>query len=486
MKVEKIYTNYKEIDRRPKAQKYSSNVSFGKKPPNYSSKIMESIADSKILKFMKEKLSWMKGEFGGVAMTAAGTGLVAPWPIAFNPLVKPKKDATDEEKEDLKNTKYYTAWRQPISAVLAAIFQLGALKPIDKFLNYLYNNPETAKMFDVDTNQSVLNNDGYIKGLAKKEMKAEGLSKASMGKAEFEKELKSRVGKIREEQLERLANSIKETHQIQVGKEFIDNSKVADIVNKEINEYIRDAEKLKIDKQGLKFYSERAKVLVENESFLKDLLKNAPKEGVELETYLKNLLSKETNMDRKLLIEEILDREPQIRYHRIKRSVSRINKIKHLCGGNYSFDNYMEAMTKRNAEIDKIITKFELAKIKDLKSATPKEIKKAIQSAIECCHFEDGKNPLQTSILRDTGTFNTKKEKLVEKVYKDVAKGYKKFVQNSYKSHNQLWKIAIGVGITLPITCSVLNWVYPRFMDLCFPKLAGAKAKQKAREKEGK
>ena len=36
--------------------------------------------------------------------------------------------------------------------------------------------------------------------------------------------------------------------------------------------------------------------------------------------------------------------------------------------------------------------------------------------------------------------------------------------------------------ITVPVTCTALNWVYPRFMDKFFPELAGAKKASKAKE----
>jgi len=48
-------------------------------------------------------------------------------------------------------------------------------------------------------------------------------------------------------------------------------------------------------------------------------------------------------------------------------------------------------------------------------------------------------------------------------------------MEHSYKGFSQMTKIGIGVCITLPITCTALNWVYPRFMDIFFPKLAGKK-----------
>ena len=483
MKIDRVQTYQAYPASNQRKNNYAP--SFQKAPKSMTDKIIDALPGKKVLRFMEEKLSWMKGEIGGVAMTAIGTGLVAPWPIAFNPFVKAHKDATEEEKQDLKNTKIYTALRQPISAVLAAVFQIAALQPIDKFLDYLYNTPEMAKNFDVDTNQSVINNKNFIKRQIQKEMKAEGNTKASLGKEKYAEMLKERIAAREDEQLEKLAKQISETHRIQVGEEFIENSKVADIVNKQIEKYIGVAQDLKIDNNGLTYYSERARVLIENETYIRDLFSKFPTDGQELEAHLKDLISKEKNPDVKVLLEEILQRKPEIRANRAERTLWRIDNIKKLCNGTFSFDSYMDAMAKRNAELDKIITKLEIAKIKDLKGATPEVIEKTIKEAAEICHFEDHEKLLK-SILHDTKAFDTNKESLVKKIYKDVAKGYKKFVSESYKSHNQIWKIAIGVLITLPITCNVLNWVYPRFMELVFPKLAGSKAKQAQLEKEGK
>jgi len=479
MKVDKVQQNHYAYSAK---QQRAYTPSF-KAGSSATDRILKHLPGRKALKFMEEKLMWVKGEIGSVGMTAIGTGLVAPWPIAFNPFVKPAKDATEEEKQDLKNTKIYTALRQPISAVLAAIFQIVALLPIDKFLDFIYNDPEIAKWFDVDTNQSVLNNDGYLKQKIKKEMKAEGHTRSKLGKKAYKEELKSRMNARADEQLNNLAERIKETHRIQVGEEFIENKKVANILNEQIDGYIKDARKLKIDPEHLVYYSERAKVLMENEQHIKEIFKNLPTDEKQLEAHLKDLLSKEKNPDIKILIEEILDRAPDIRKNRADRTIERIGKIKHLCNGKYSFNNYMDAMARRNAELDLIITKLEMGKIKDVQSATPRQLEEAIKKVAEACHF-NSKNPQQISILHDTRTFGTKKEELFKKIYKDVAKGYKKFVANSYKSANQILKIVIGVCITLPITCNVLNWVYPRFMNLAFPRLAGAKAKQSAREKE--
>ena len=78
-----------------------------------------------------DKADGLRGEAGGILINAIGTGAVAPVFIAFNPFVKAKKNASAEEEKEVQNTKKYTAWRQPISAVLAILIQLGVQKPIN-------------------------------------------------------------------------------------------------------------------------------------------------------------------------------------------------------------------------------------------------------------------------------------------------------------------------------------------------------------------
>ena len=110
-----------------------------------------------------KKLDVLKGELGGILITALGTGLVAPIFIAYNPFVKAPKDATPEEKQEVENTKQYTAMRQPISAVLAALFQAGVLNPIDKCLDKWTNDPNYSKNVRVDLDQSALNKRKLLK-----------------------------------------------------------------------------------------------------------------------------------------------------------------------------------------------------------------------------------------------------------------------------------------------------------------------------------
>ncbi len=79
----------------------------------------------------------LAGENWNIIITAIGTGLVAPLMIAKNPFTKDDKDS-----------KYYMAIRQPISAVLAVVAQLGVCLQVGKYIDKLAQNGE-LKNFDL-------------------------------------------------------------------------------------------------------------------------------------------------------------------------------------------------------------------------------------------------------------------------------------------------------------------------------------------------
>ena len=196
-----------------------------------------------------------------------------------------------------------------------------------------------------------------------------------------------------------------------------------------------------------------------------------------MKNFLNNLLSKETVPEVKELIEEILARPEDIQANRIQRTLSRIDYIKKMCNGTYSEKAYLEAMSLRNGYMDEIITKLKLNKITDLTNISDNGIRETLEKITESCKFDVNNEKLK-SILHDTDTFDFNKESLSKKIHKDITKQYKDLLKNKYKGVNQLIKIAVGVCITLPITCNALNWVYPRFMRIAFPKLAGVKDKK--------
>ena len=464
---------------------------------SYTKEITDGLYHAKMIRRM-ESLKWLKGEIGGILITALGTGLVAPIFIGFNPFTKPPKNATKEQKEDFDNTKKYTAMRQPISAALAILFQASVQKYIDKGLDKVFNDPEIAEFARVNLDQSRLNTESRVKDIISKEMKKAGKKKPSAIKALFNKKAKedraaykdefnANVKARQEEQLNKIAKEFENTGLIKPGKRHIPNSKVAELVNEQVEEYIADARKLQKSADKLiPYYLDRADMLINNKEKLQEILTPIQEKGSITVEELKTLIAQnKDNQSIKELLEEILKRPEELRLHRIGRTLERINIIERACGGKnkYSRNIYREQLIKRNNVLEDIISQLSELKIKDPKAADSESIKGVIVKIAETCDFS-GKTKNAQEVLRNTDTFGNNFNDLKTKIFKDVTKRYKKLVSNNYTSWNQVSKIGVGVFITLPITCTALNWVYPRFMEIFFPKLSGVKKAQQVKNEQ--
>src|SRR5574344_1345531 len=140
-----------------------------------------------ILNKMKKLLG---GEATNICINAIGTGLIAPIFIKYNFLSKTDSD-----------TRTYSAWRQPISAVLSVATQVGLLIPINRWINKLSNE---GRLLNLD----MLNQGGYQnKAYLKKRIKVENpkLTKEEIGKLVEQKQ---------NEQLQGLVNSVNEQNTI--------------------------------------------------------------------------------------------------------------------------------------------------------------------------------------------------------------------------------------------------------------------------------
>ncbi|OGI00712.1 MAG: hypothetical protein A2Y25_11600 [Candidatus Melainabacteria bacterium GWF2_37_15] len=100
------------------------------------------------------KLGKSMGEIQTTLINAVGTALVAPIFIAYNPIAK-------EDKE----TRVYSAWRQPVSAVLAVLTQVGINVPFTKYLNKRASEGRLGSFFDL----SIKHDSNYLLAQAKKE-----------------------------------------------------------------------------------------------------------------------------------------------------------------------------------------------------------------------------------------------------------------------------------------------------------------------------
>ena len=492
MKVDVVKNqNYTAVRQRANYQNGGYNAS---RPANTQSftgatseteRVLKKLPQHKMLKYL-EKWEDLKGEMGGILITAFGTGLVAPIFIGFNPFVKAPKNATPEEKKENQNTKLYTAMRQPISAVLAIMFQASVQKYIDKGLDSVFNNPKYSSIAGLHNDQQELNTKTYIQANVKKAMKKEGITKPSLIKALFSKDAREarkaysetfdeRVKAIQDEQLEKVAQKFQETGKINIGKRHLDLESTANLVNKQIDAYIKDARALQKSPETIGRYLDRAELLINNEADIRRVFGQISENSVTKD--IKDLLAKEQPAGVKKLLQEILDKPEDLRYNRVERTLQRIDCIKSMCNNNFSRETYKKALLEKDAVLSSRVVELLAAKINP-KTADEKAIKNAIDNMIKQCGFSGEDDSIVKAVLCDTDTFGDDVAKLTQKVYKDIAKGYKKLVENSYKGFNQFTKIGVGVFITLPITCTALNWVYPRFMDIFFPSLSGRDEKK--------
>lgn len=434
-------------------------------------RVLDAIPGGKAIKRL-QSWDYLRGEAGGILINSIGTGAVAPLCVAYNPFMKPPKNATPEQKKEMDNTKKYTAWRQPISAILAIIIQLGVQKPINIALDSVFNNPDKAKNLWLGLDQSVMNNDSFLKRKITKEMKKD--KTLNLDKDAFKEELNKRVEAAKAKQLDSVLTEFKRSGKIIIGERTVDNKTVAEILNKNIDSYIKDAKDLRITEEGLKYYQDKAELIMRNKDDLKNLLSDIPKDSKELENYLKGIVRDTDKPEIKKLINEILDgTEESLRGSKCQRTLERIDKITEACSGNYSTEKYLKSMIRDNGILQEVIVNLKRSKIDDFENISSDTIKSTIDKVKKLCHYKEDSQ--LSRLFHDTDNFLPDADKLLNKIQKEVVNGYKKVVQNKYKGFNQFSKIAIGIAITTPITCTALNWVYPRFMDLVFPNLSGKK-----------
>ena len=159
MKVEKInLTNYNSA---PKMR-----VTKGLQPPNadsgnqnFTGGIPQADLVKDIQKLMPRsirvtnKLADNMGEIQNILINAAGTGLIAPIFIKYNPLSK-----TDED------TRTYSAWRQPLSAVLVVATQVSMVAPFNNLIKWMSNVGKLPEPY----NKTNFQDDTYIMKILKK------------------------------------------------------------------------------------------------------------------------------------------------------------------------------------------------------------------------------------------------------------------------------------------------------------------------------
>ncbi len=325
------------------------------------------------------------GEILNTLVTAFGTAVIAPIFIAGNPL----------SKED-NETKWYSAMRQPISAVIAMIMQLGVNKA---FNNYMAKQASTGG-FGPLADLRALPKDSYLKRIVelehpeytKEQVKAEVTRK----RLQAEREVVALTRRDLQGQVINIEDIICEDTRSKARKQ-LEDSLMPELEGKSKKE-IKKILKERITPEMVEERAcENMRISIEKEAQAKYQIRQLKKEGLTVEQ----------------AIERYNGKKPSTKFEQdvVKDVLERLHTIK----------EYEQA-----------------SKMKDFESVK---------------HLGDTLEKVK---------HNVKAKRLVKTRTSDAAKRFSKY--------NKWCGIFVSLA-TLPISCGLLNWAYPRVMEVVMPKL---------------
>ncbi len=377
------------------------------------------------------------GEIGSNLINAAGTGIIAPLFIAYNPLADTDKD-----------TKIYSAWRQPISAVLAILMQFSIVYPFSQYVQKLSNEGLLAKHL----NRTLIHEEKYLKQILQRQypnMSAKEIAERAKNWQTQEyaeaMELIQRKG---------ILSSTMNPMSVENFKTLM--SSTTSGMLEEINNEITYLEKEKPEK-----YFARMKFYRDNPAEVRSLF-NEISDGVKLDST--NDASKQFFKD---LLRKHKDAKPEI-----------IGIIKELSSASTTGlkRHYLSRLQERFKDAARLTDDALIGEY--IKEGITKHLK----------HAKDDKTILEamTEMVSKTtnANYNRNTAEILEKSEKLLGRGRDflfelvqkeaKNINNRFKSYKDVSGLMVGF-LTLPVTCYILNWIYPRFMEKFFPSITAKK-----------
>lgn len=412
------------------------------------------------------KLAEGMGEVQNICINALGTGLVAPVFIKYNPLSKADED-----------TRTYSAWRQPISAVLAVATQAGMVAPF----NSVISNMAYTGEYPEEYNMSNLKDEKYIRKLLKK---SDPSLTADQLKVRVQEELKRQHINLRDDVINKNKILLKTPKGSVPLSEKAFNGTISDTIQEliksdtaklkstELKEerrlarslfYSEQSEKIIPTLEGIGKDLEGIKTLKEAEKYFKNKIKElkhekAPKEMIRMLNEMKGriqIIATPPKVDGKpqldpqeVVLQEIKDKNNKM-LERVKEYTGMTDKTEIEQKVAASVADRKSALTKSLEALEELKTK-----ISSGEKLTVSQIQKFLEEKAGGISFKD--SALHCDFTEE---FLTK---------------YKNNIENNLKGHKQFTGLVISLAV-LPITCCLLNWVYPRFMDAVFPNLSNKK-----------
>lgn len=474
MKVEKV--NYNSYYRAPqnalKSEKHTPSFKGG-----------GAVTHGELVKELKHLLPFKMrfvskmadniGEVQNIIINSLGTGLVAPIFIKYNPLSK-----TDED------TRTYSAWRQPISAVLAVATQAGMVAPFNTYIS----NMSFAGEYGENFNMSNFKDKKYIKKLIKK-------AEPHLTKDQLEKRVQEELDK----QSKELKDNIKYNNRImlkspnEVSKPLSEkayNNTILDTIEtlikndeKKLQSCDTKASKRLIRSEFLSQKTDEVKTVLEEVKTQIEGSDNLTSIKKYLSGKIKQLKAEKADENMIAMVKEIKDRIKQISTPKVDgKPVANISEI--IKEELLDKTKKMLAQTEKyatikdkdaiEAEVNKSVAERKEAFNKSLKTLNEIKAKLAAGEKITAGEIDE--------IIKSAGKDITFKDSSLHSdfIAEMIAK-YKDNIKSNLKGHKQFTGLIISLAV-LPITCCLLNWVYPRFMDAIFPNLSNKKHDNESRQ----
>lgn len=455
MKVES--TNLKNVYAAPK-QSTSSKVNF------QGVKVRVSDIENEINKLNSAPLRFVNklrsniSEFQDICINALGTGLLAPIFIKYNPLSKTDKD-----------TRTYSAWRQPVSAILAITTQGAITIPFTKLINNMANNG----WFGEACNRSPYKNDKYYeKQVAmnnphfdKKQIKAEAEKLQDLNKANLLNTLKTE-------------NTVKFYYKGKANPQNMNPENFKNLLTKTVDELLKNE-----NEQLKRLQEEKLPNRIARSEFYRT-------HSSEAETLLNELSAKIKTLDEND-VSKCLKKE----YKALKKSKADkqlVNMVKE------TFILSEAGKDAALAKIDKMLEHIQKYKntssIEEVTQLCLESIQGRLNKHQDAINFlENVKNEIDKGkTVSDIETMFKEKVtqakkagrsfSLEDKTFSEEVLSKLKSLTNSHiDSVKRFSTLAVALA-TLPVTCWLLNWLYPRFMDAVFPNLSNKKHSNEAQE----
>ncbi len=479
MKVEKVNNNYMgTLKNNFGTSRISNSTNFTGNIPSAVQKVQtDDIVNTlkgmmgggfKFMNFIKKQ----EGEVFNTIFNSIGTGLIAPIFIKWNPLSKTDKD-----------TRTYSAWRQPVSAVLAIATQAAAVVPFNSLISKWSNEGSLPQHL----NTTIFNDAKYLTKQVKR--LSPNLDKNAV---------KKEVANIQKKQAEDLVDMIKNGEiiiQVKNGKPIsikendpIFKKATLDTLNKLIEKQEEEFKKCNEIKAPKKI--ERARFYKAHKQEAKELLEN-------LNSKLDSLISRQN------ITSPGISRQYRNYLNKTIKNLKKSNANPELINlvkevkGRLAGDSLGPVKGKLSGMIDDLNTYSKLNDVEIYEYIHTKQIKPREESISNVLEFLKGirdkinKNEMTVAqadqAIKDkikalkAANQKSRLEEYVKDFAKQVAETYKEGVKRNISGFKAQTGLIVALCM-LPITCSLLNWIYPRFMDWAFPNLSNKKHNNVAKD----